>query len=226
MDHSCDAWEGDSSIIPIAELPSPCRQFFMKFHVRFTYPPSDLTDDDGDDDSEDDFDRLECHTRCMQFWVPCDRLICDDNNTSWSTISSMLCDLGIPLHVQPFMIHRILKSAESMVKQNLREKKVLPMIVSIDVVACAEDEEEYTMELRQVPASDASVEALEKVKVENWGTGMKCVICLEELLVGLEATRMPCSHVFHGDCILRWLRVSNFCPLCRFQMPISSCVDT
>ncbi|XP_059648107.1 E3 ubiquitin-protein ligase SGR9, amyloplastic-like [Cornus florida] len=219
-DDSCAARLGDSSIIPMAD-PKPYTQFYVDFQVRFTYPPSDFMDDD--DDSEEDIDCLESEWRSMQFWVPCDRMTCH-NNSTWSTISDMLCDLGVPLRVQPFMISRIIiPSAESMVKQNL-DKNVIPMVVSIDVVGRPEEEDEdedtmVPMESRRVPASEASIENLEKVKVKHSDTKMQCVICLEQLVVGSEATRMPCLHDFHRDCIVRWLGASNFCPLCRFRMP-------
>ncbi|XP_059648157.1 E3 ubiquitin-protein ligase CIP8-like [Cornus florida] len=231
FDDSCAARFGAFSIIPIAD-PKPYTQFYADFQVRFTYPPSDFMDDDDDlEEDDDDIGCLETECRSMQFWVPCDGLTCNNNNT-WSTISDMLCDLGVPLRVQPFMISRIIPSAESMVKQNLdKNLMVLPMEVSIDVVGRPEDEDEdeeedededttmVPMESRRVPASEASIEGLEKVKVKNSDSKMQCVICLEQLLVGSEATRMPCLHDFHRDCIVKWLGVSNLCPLCRFRMP-------
>ena len=38
-----------------------------------------------------------------------------------------------------------------------------------------------------------------------------CTICLEEL--GSSKTRLPCGHVYHRDCIVKWLRRSHTCPL-------------
>ncbi|KAL1538348.1 hypothetical protein AAHA92_27104 [Salvia divinorum] len=45
--------------------------------------------------------------------------------------------------------------------------------------------------------------------------GCCCSICLEAMQVGDVALRLPCEHVFHGECILRWLRRTQACPLCR-----------
>ncbi|XP_058750191.1 uncharacterized protein LOC131623211 [Vicia villosa] len=46
---------------------------------------------------------------------------------------------------------------------------------------------------------------------------MTCSICLVELLVGSRAIQLPspCLHVYHDYCILKWLDISNTCPLCR-----------
>ncbi|KAL3736708.1 hypothetical protein ACJRO7_025621 [Eucalyptus globulus] len=37
-----------------------------------------------------------------------------------------------------------------------------------------------------------------------------------------EVVCMPCKHMFHHECVVRWLNESNLCPLCRFQMPTRS----
>ncbi|MBA0609782.1 hypothetical protein Godav_010721, partial [Gossypium davidsonii] len=56
-----------------------------------------------------------------------------------------------------------------------------------------------------VAANESSIkEMIERVKVEAGEED--CMICLEELKVGFEASRLPCSHVFHGDCMEKWLK--------------------
>jgi len=49
----------------------------------------------------------------------------------------------------------------------------------------------------------------------------RCAICLSELEEGQEVIEMPCdkTHVFHGDCVVGWLRTSQNCPLCRSNVP-------
>ncbi|TYG71906.1 hypothetical protein E1A91_D05G417500v1 [Gossypium mustelinum] len=70
-----------------------------------------------------------------------------------------------------------------------------------------------------VPAKESLVkEMVRMVRVED-GDQEDCMICLEELEVGFYASRMPCSHTFHGDCIENWLKQSHYCPICRFEMP-------
>ncbi|MBA0553037.1 hypothetical protein Golob_012256 [Gossypium lobatum] len=81
---------------------------------------------------------------------------------------------------------------------------------------------EITCELESIndmfAANESSIkEMIERVKVEAGEED--CMICLEELKVSFEASRMPCSHVFHGDCMEKWLKQSHYCPICRFEMP-------
>ncbi|KAL3641923.1 hypothetical protein CASFOL_012738 [Castilleja foliolosa] len=43
-----------------------------------------------------------------------------------------------------------------------------------------------------------------------------CSICLDEISSGAEG--LTCGHVFHEDCINKWLKTSHSCPVCRYQM--------
>ncbi|KAI3450749.1 hypothetical protein Pfo_007414 [Paulownia fortunei] len=45
-----------------------------------------------------------------------------------------------------------------------------------------------------------------------------CSICMQGLKKGSQAIRMPCSHIFHGFCVFRWIAMNPTCPLCRFQL--------
>ncbi|KAK8717881.1 hypothetical protein V6N13_045134 [Hibiscus sabdariffa] len=70
-----------------------------------------------------------------------------------------------------------------------------------------------------LPANKASVEKMVKRVIVEDGEKGGCMVCLEELGVGFHASRLPCSHIFHGDCIGKWLDQSHYCPICRFEMP-------
>lgn len=45
-----------------------------------------------------------------------------------------------------------------------------------------------------------------------------CAVCKDEIGVGLMAKQLPCSHRYHGDCILPWLGIRNTCPVCRHEL--------
>ncbi|KAF6159981.1 hypothetical protein GIB67_033065 [Kingdonia uniflora] len=78
-----------------------------------------------------------------------------------------------------------------------------------------EDDEDFD----RVPATRASIEALERVRYDPTHMASPCPICLEEYSAEEEVTMMPCSHIYHEDCITHWLGISNVCPICRFKMP-------
>ncbi|GMI94779.1 hypothetical protein like AT5G24870 [Hibiscus trionum] len=43
----------------------------------------------------------------------------------------------------------------------------------------------------------------------------RCSICQEEYVVGDEVGRLQCEHRYHVGCIQQWLRVKNWCPICK-----------
>ena len=50
--------------------------------------------------------------------------------------------------------------------------------------------------------------------------GCQCAVCLEPYTDCV----LECGHFFHRRCALRWLRLSNTCPVCRRPqaLPISA----
>ncbi|XP_057797760.1 uncharacterized protein LOC131013648 [Salvia miltiorrhiza] len=91
-----------------------------------------------------------------------------------------------------------------------------------------EREELIVIEYRLVDILPASFRLLEDCEVDR---ASDCIICLEDLLHrdihhGGGALRSPCSHVFHGGCIMKWLKKSPGCPLCRREMSAESTQKT
>ena len=85
-----------------------------------------------------------------------------------------------------------------------------------------DEEEEEGDEEAVRPASEESIMGLEMVRIEEGSVGLAgedCAVCLDEFSIGSEARRMPCSHIYHQDCIVLWLGTSNLCPMCRYRLP-------
>lgn len=68
------------------------------------------------------------------------------------------------------------------------------------------------------PASKAAIENLPEVKIES-ADAKQCPVCLKQFETGDKASLMPCRHMFHQECILPWLKKTNSCPLCRYELP-------
>lgn len=72
------------------------------------------------------------------------------------------------------------------------------------------------------PASKTVVENLPSVvltqeNVEN--NDAICAVCKDDINIGEQAKQLPCSHRYHGDCIVPWLGIRNTCPVCRYELP-------
>lgn len=44
---------------------------------------------------------------------------------------------------------------------------------------------------------------------------VKCTICQEEYVIGDELGRLECEHGYHVECVKHWLRLKNWCPICK-----------
>ncbi|CAH9092007.1 unnamed protein product [Cuscuta europaea] len=66
-----------------------------------------------------------------------------------------------------------------------------------------------------------SEDDIRKLKSETWEGGADaekaCAVCLSEYEEGEAIIRLvqTCSHSFHKDCIVAWLRQNGTCPICR-----------
>uniref|UniRef100_A0A1J3CGX3 RING-type E3 ubiquitin transferase n=1 Tax=Noccaea caerulescens TaxID=107243 RepID=A0A1J3CGX3_NOCCA len=49
----------------------------------------------------------------------------------------------------------------------------------------------------------------------NKDDDLKCTICQEEYVDGDEVGTMPCEHMYHVSCVQQWLRMKNWCPVCK-----------
>ncbi|CAH2069915.1 unnamed protein product [Thlaspi arvense] len=52
-------------------------------------------------------------------------------------------------------------------------------------------------------------------RVNRTETEMNCPICLTDLSSAVSRMELRCSHVFHRDCLMKWLKKNPSCPICR-----------
>ncbi|CAM9495221.1 unnamed protein product [Choristocarpus tenellus] len=49
-----------------------------------------------------------------------------------------------------------------------------------------------------------------------------CIVCQDLFAVGATLFRLPCGHLYHEGCLLKWLKLRNTCPYCRLELPTSN----
>lgn len=119
------------------------------------------------------------------------------------------------------------------VARRLSSASLPPDATAADVAAgLAGDDSELTAlmarlvdeEPPMVRADTAAVAALPTVYAEPVGRPGReempsCPVCAEELEELEPVLRLPCGHLYHGDCcILPWLARAHTCPACRFEL--------
>lgn len=50
-----------------------------------------------------------------------------------------------------------------------------------------------------------------------------CAICREDMLVSQKACSLPCRHMYHADCVAKWLHRVPVCPTCRKPLNLPAC---
>ncbi|XWS65143.1 hypothetical protein CRYUN_Cryun05aG0065900 [Craigia yunnanensis] len=205
-DNYCYVWGVDEEKIE-DELAENCI-FSIDVHASFTYSNRD---DDEELDLQSYIDSYESVTLQRTHEVQLDYM----NRDPQSAIHEMLVSMHVP--VEDFMIEEISGCASRISNDDYyKNRKVLRMRVNIDVMVAQLPFPIIDDNPTIFPASKAAIEGLEKVVVEN---PIDCAICLDDLSTGSEVKRMPCSHLFHANCIVNWLGKSMFCPICRFELP-------
>lgn len=61
------------------------------------------------------------------------------------------------------------------------------------------------------PAAKDTIESLPRIKVTQQmvDDGQDCAVCKEELVVAEEVTKLPCNHIYHFECVSRWLEAHD-----------------
>jgi len=54
--------------------------------------------------------------------------------------------------------------------------------------------------------------AVEKAHVD---AKLQCSVCWEDFVLNEPVRKLPCSHLYHENCIVPWLQCHGTCPICR-----------
>ncbi|KAG6469749.1 hypothetical protein ZIOFF_070680 [Zingiber officinale] len=98
-------------------------------------------------------------------------------------------------------------------------QELLALGEKIGTVSTALTEEALSKCLKRskyVPIS--SIPGLSSLSESN----AKCTICQEEWMVDDELGTLGCEHFYHVQCIDQWLRLKNWCPICKASVSPTS----
>lgn len=221
--------------------PSQCNTFLITITAKFTRPCCNSDEQEEEEDYENQFFGAELGpsiTFTHTFTLP---LAVLTGGEARDNVAKMLSDVHVPT-THRFILDKILDTGREIAndRPGISVKidafvDQLPVPSEDDYLMEDDDEEDdgdYEVEIdggggdeddndyvvRFVPASKESIEGLREMRVEISENSETCPVCLDDVPVGFEAIRLPCSHLYHGDCIVKWLQTSKICPVCRFEM--------
>ncbi|KAK5728081.1 hypothetical protein LTR17_012180 [Elasticomyces elasticus] len=72
------------------------------------------------------------------------------------------------------------------------------------------------------PASKAAVAALPRTIFETVAElekdSLRCTVCVSNFEVAEEVVTLPCTHLFHIECLSSWMVQGHECPNCRYKL--------
>ena len=57
-----------------------------------------------------------------------------------------------------------------------------------------------------------------KYEKKKYSECYQCIICMDEFNEGEKVTLLPCDHIFHMECIEKWLLKEKTCPFCKSEI--------
>ncbi|KAG7550212.1 Zinc finger RING-type [Arabidopsis thaliana x Arabidopsis arenosa] len=95
---------------------------------------------------------------------------------------------------------------------NMSYEELLALGEKIGTVSTALSEEALSRSLKQSTYQETDETGSISLNKED---DIKCSICQEEYVDGDEVGTMPCQHMYHVSCVQQWLRMKNWCPICK-----------
>ncbi|CAK7335809.1 unnamed protein product [Dovyalis caffra] len=223
----------DTSILPANQTPPWPKAFFIKFSVnRFVniYHSEGLIQNyDGETANFClCFHPVEVGSLYNTFYHPMQDFISRDGAAEF--FNDMLDTFEVKVSVNQSIFDNFFSKMSSMA-YNARayDRKIVPVIVEIKVDVWEEFHPgsfefcipNYVDEIMRKGSVNcvchSSLQVLKRPKPDS-SSKEQCPICLAIMDGEQEALQLPCSHIYHCDCILTWLRNNSSCPLCRYHI--------
>ena len=178
------------------------------------------SDDDSDDvpelESDDDVPELESDTDSE---MPELEDISDNQSNNTSTSSY------IQFHGNNNLFtHGVLPPPASMNNSNNNLTNIFNSINDVSANSFLQSfldimnlQQQQNMEDVRATLSEDGEKEIKHYKLKEKIDGT-CSVCMMELEKDQEVSELKCKHVFHKDCIMKWLKEYNYkCPICRAE---------
>ncbi|KAM6547355.1 hypothetical protein CsatB_019031 [Cannabis sativa] len=149
-------------------------------------------------------------------FIPREKLMNSDNTDAKEIINQMLGDTHLHTYVYVVtdkIIDYALRKWTGDFCCNLSVTVDISVLVYVHPEHNSDTEDDHVSEngsIDFVAASEASINKLEKCLNKN---ELLCNICFENVHNDVEVRKLPCKHSYHGECIVKWLKTSKYCPL-------------
>ncbi|KAM5581969.1 hypothetical protein ABKV19_010943 [Rosa sericea] len=168
-----------------------------------------------------------------EFWVNFGEIKSNNRVEEYrAMMADSLSNFGVPQDEHPHIIENIFQVVDEAVFPDC------PIVVGVwdTTFRSRSSDQDEVCRPNFVPAAELSIQGLQQVTLDSSefrefeATKSSCAICLEDFAAqGIDqlvvVTTLPCSHYYHGDCIVKWLEISHLCPICRYPMPIEQVGD-
>lgn len=104
---------------------------------------------------------------------------------------------------------------------NMSYEELLALEERMGTVSTALSEEELSESVKISIYRPPHVEDGTRDYCEN-KDDVKCSICQEDYAIGDEMGKLKCEHRYHDVCIQQWLRMKNWCPICKASASMAS----
>ncbi|KAF4403429.1 hypothetical protein G4B88_008075 [Cannabis sativa] len=153
-------------------------------------------------------------------FIPREKLMNSDNTDAQEIINRMLADTH--LHTSVYVVtNKIIDYALRIWTDDFCCNFCVRVDISVLMYVLNEHnsdtEDDHVSEngaIDFVAASEDSINKLEKCLNEN---ELLCNICFENVHNDVEVRKLPRKHSYHEECIVKWLKTSKYCSLCRME---------